>query len=143
MLANYAPSLKQRETATAAVQQQAGVLNNNNPKLRTTVTLNYADGPVTINLQRRYIGELERSIQPNIRFVDNDVDSEVYYNLAMSYKFEVASADLEAFVNVNNLFDAAPPLIPFVDQPGLRYPTNQALYDVIGRRYTGGLRFRF
>jgi iron complex outermembrane recepter protein len=143
VLANYAPSLKQRETVRAQVQQQAGVLNNNNPKLRTTMSVNYANGPVTVNLQRRYIGELVRSNQPNIRYVDNDVDSEAYYNLAMSYKFEVAEADLEAFVNVNNLFDTAPPLIPFVDQPGLRYPTNQALYDVIGRRYTGGLRFRF
>jgi len=143
ILANYAPSLKQRETETAAVQQQAGVLNNNNAKIRATISVNYANGPVTVNLQRRYIGELVRSNQPNIRFADNDIDSERYYNLAISYRFRSGQGDLEAFLNINNLFDAPPPLIPFVDQPGLRYPTNQILFDVIGRRFNGGLRFSF
>jgi outer membrane receptor protein involved in Fe transport len=142
-LANYAPSYKQRETATAVVQQQAGVNAFNLVKLRTTLSVNYEDGPLSVNLQQRRIGKLVRDNRANQVFLDNEIDAVYYYNLAVSYKFDVMQRNLEAFVNVNNLLDEQPPLLPFTNQPGLIYPTNQSLYDVVGRYYTAGLRFRF
>jgi len=50
---------------------------------------------------------------------------------------------MEAFANINNLLDKDPPTVPRTTEAGLSYPTNQAVYDVIGRAYTAGLRVRF
>lgn len=147
-LVNYAPSLKQRETATAPVQQLAGLGGNlggttANPKLRTTVSLNYENGPLTVNLQQRYIGKIQRSLQSNIIYLDNTIPAVTYYNLAASYKLTVAGRDIEIFGNINNLFNKQPPLVPYINSPGLIYPTLQTLYDVVGRYYTGGIRVVF
>jgi outer membrane receptor protein involved in Fe transport len=147
-LANYAPSFKTRETTTSPVQQQAGLggnasLSTGQPKLRATLSANWREGPLTINLQQRFIGGMERSLQPDVRYVQNQIPAVRYYNLAIAWRFPAAGRDLEAFVNVNNLFDQRPPLVPFIDQPGLRYPTLQQIYDVIGRAYTVGVRANF
>ncbi len=61
----------------------------------------------------------------------------------MAYKFKVSGHDLEAFANINNLFNKDAPLVPSTTLPGIRYSTAAYLYDVIGRYYTGGLRMRF
>lgn len=147
-LANYAPSFKTRETSTSPVQQQAGLggnlgLSSGQPKLRSTLSANWREGPLTINLQQRFIGGMRRSLQSDIRYLDNDIPAVRYYNLAVAWRFPAAGRDLEAFVNVNNLSDQDPPLVPYIDQPGLRYPTLQQIYDVVGRAYTIGLRARF
>jgi outer membrane receptor protein involved in Fe transport len=76
-------------------------------------------------------------------YVQNDLPSIAYYNLSGSYDFEVGGLDLEMFMNVNNLFDKDPPLVPDIREPGLIYPTVQGVYDVIGRYYTAGVRFKF
>jgi iron complex outermembrane receptor protein len=148
LLANYSPSYKTLETATSPVQQRAGLggdLNNStgNPKLRTTLSANWQAGPLTINLQQRFIGKMVRSYVSNIKYEDNSLKSITYYNLSGSYKFEIAGRKLEAFANINNLLDKDPPIVPYTAEPGLRYPTLQGLYDVVGRYYTGGLRFSF
>jgi outer membrane receptor protein involved in Fe transport len=142
-LANYAPSYKQRETATTPVQQQAGVNAFNMVKLRTTLSVNYENGPIGVNLQQRRIGKLVRDNRANQIFRENDIDAVYYYNLAVTYKFQAVGGDMEAFANINNLFDKDPPLLPATNQPGLVYPTNQSLYDVVGRYYSAGIRFRF
>jgi outer membrane receptor protein involved in Fe transport len=143
LLVNYAPTLKNRETATAAPVEQAGLQANNNPIWRTTASVNYKSGPLGVNLQQRRVGDVIRDNRPNQFYVQNDIAAVYYYNLAASYEFEVASKTFEAFANVNNLLNEEPPLIPRTDQPGLTYPTNQSLYDVVGRYYTAGVRFKF
>ena len=71
--------------------------------------------------------------------------SPVYYtDLGISYDFSTVSVKrMQGYVNVGNLFDKAPPLLPALGNPGLSYPTQRSLYDVIGRDYTVGLRFTF
>ena len=70
---------------------------------------------------------------------DNRVPSVVYVNLNGSFKFlDRDGRTLEAFGAVNNLFDKQPP--PY---PANNIGTNALLYDVIGRVYKVGLRFKY
>jgi iron complex outermembrane receptor protein len=147
-LVNYAPSYKIRQKEGLAPAQQAGLggvanAGTGNPKFRGAFSLNYANGPLTVNLQQRYIGKIKRSLLANSVYVDNDIGAVQYTNLAVSYKFQAMGRDLEVFSNVNNLFNKAAPLVPSTTLPGIRYPTLASLYDVVGRYYTAGLRFQF
>ncbi|MNI42129.1 hypothetical protein D3C73_964070 [compost metagenome] len=68
--------------------------------------------------------------------------SVVYVDVTVERDFSVRGHDLTAFLTVNNAFDQKPPLIGN-GQPGQMYPTNQAVYDVVGPYYTTGIRFAF
>ncbi len=69
--------------------------------------------------------------------------SATYFDTTVGYKFKVAEKDLEAFLTVNNLLNKDAPFLPGTGQPGINYPTEQALFDVVGRYYTTGIRFKF
>ncbi len=56
----------------------------------------------------------------------------------LSYKFDRN----EVFLNIQNLLDTQPPIVADGANPGLQFPTNRSRYDVIGRYFTLGLRFR-
>jgi iron complex outermembrane receptor protein len=148
LLANHAPSYKTRETATAAIEQEAGLGGDQNsfsgdPKWRSSLGVSYEDGPWSLALQQRYIGSMVRSLSPAINYEDNELSAQSYYNMTVSHRFQAASHSIEAFLNVSNLFDKSPPLVPYIREPGLRYPTLQGLYDVVGRHFTFGFRFAF
>lgn len=71
---------------------------------------------------------------------DNSIGAWTYFNLNASYDlWAEGSRNLELFGVINNLFDKDPP----VDAPSSFGPTNNVLYDVIGRSYKLGLRFRY
>jgi outer membrane receptor protein involved in Fe transport len=147
VLANYTPDYKTRQTPRSPPQQLAGLggdqgNSTGNPKWRAVFTATLTEGPVTATLQERYIGSMVRSYVSNIRYVQNRIDPVAYTDLNVTWKFRVDDRDLEAFLNVKNLLDRGPPLVPYTDQPGLRYPTLQGLYDVVGRYFTFGVRFK-
>lgn len=83
---------------------------------------------------------------PLARTVDeNDVEGRVYLDTAFTYKFGFGEAvDMEAFLNVQNVMDKDPPVVGGApggfsyEQPS----TNDGLYDVMGRTFRVGLRFR-
>lgn len=83
---------------------------------------------------------------PLVRTVDeNDVEGRRYLDTAFTYKFGVGeSVDMEAFFNVQNVLDSDPPVVGGApggfsyEQPS----TNDGLYDVMGRTFRAGLRFR-
>jgi iron complex outermembrane receptor protein len=147
-LFNYTPSNKLLQKVGLAPIQQAGLggvanTGTGNPIYRGAYSANYEKGPWTVNVQERYIGSIKRSLLPNMVYVDNVIPAVWYTNLAVAYKFKVGGHDLEAFANINNLFNKDAPLVPSTTLPGIRYSTAAYLYDVIGRYYTGGLRMRF
>jgi iron complex outermembrane receptor protein len=147
LLANYTPNLRFRDSPSAAVRQRAGVggdafnASGGNPKWRALFSAVYARGPVTLNLEQRYVSRLVRSLTPGV-YEDNVIDPVQYVNAGLSWTLPVEGRPVEAFVTIDNLFDRAPPLVPFTTEPGLRYPTLQGVYDVIGRQFTLGVRFR-
>lgn len=71
---------------------------------------------------------------------DNKVEAVTYVNLNAQYALWSEGAQrVELFGVVNNLFDKDPPK----DLPSSFGPTNNVLYDVLGRSYRVGVRFAF
>lgn len=68
---------------------------------------------------------------------DNTVPSAIYFGLNAGVKFG-ADKQIEAFGQVNNLFDRSPPIAP-----QLQYPTNPVYFDQLGRSYRVGVRMNF
>ncbi|MEO6102715.1 MAG: TonB-dependent receptor, partial [Pseudoxanthomonas sp.] len=70
---------------------------------------------------------------------DNLVGSMTVFNVGLRYAFqESANTNLEAYLNVDNLFDKAPPITP-----NLSYQANTTLFDGIGRRFIFGVRMKY
>jgi outer membrane receptor protein involved in Fe transport len=141
LIGGYNPTRKTKTTVTAAPVQTANT--GGTPKHRFNLVADYVQGPVSLNLQARVIGEMNRTRDPTLFFVDNTIGAVTYFDTTVSYKFNVAGRDLDAFLTVNNLLNKNPPFVPARDQPGITYPTVQAMYDVVGRYYTTGIRFKF
>ncbi|RAK60572.1 TonB-dependent receptor [Phenylobacterium hankyongense] len=125
----------------SATQPRQGQLNyGNNPRISGSLEANYSNGPWSVRVAERWTGSAKRSrttiftnydVQPNVNYTD----------LNVAYKFG-AERQYEAFASVQNLFNVDPPLIADSANPGLQFPTNRAMYDVIGRYITVGFRFR-
>jgi len=117
------------------------------PKWQVNASANYRNGPFGVFVQERYIGSgLKRSEDYWVEGVDvddNHVPSRFYTNLRLSYDFQAKGGSWTAFANVTNLLDQKPPF------GGMTYGffgstyTNESLFDVLGRRYTVGLRFEY
>jgi outer membrane receptor protein involved in Fe transport len=71
---------------------------------------------------------------------DNYIAAVTYVNLNAQYTiWERGEQQIQLFGVVNNLFDKDPPN----DIPSSFGPTNNVLYDVVGRYYRAGVRFSF
>ena len=71
---------------------------------------------------------------------DNYVAAVTYVNLNAQYTiWSRGEQQIQLFGVVNNLFDKDPPN----DIPSSFGPTNNVLYDVVGRYYRAGVRFAF
>jgi iron complex outermembrane receptor protein len=117
-----------------------------------TGILSYSAGPLHLSLAARHIGNgvnnasWNRPLQrPEV--LDNTIGSVTYMNLEGGYAWDAAGGNLELYVDVQNLFDKDPPMIPQLFDNSLAQAinnggTNSGLYDMLGRRFTVGVRFR-
>jgi iron complex outermembrane receptor protein len=118
------------------------------PRWRGNLTVDYSAGPFGFTISEQMIGKMRLDVPGNLSngarsfFVNDSVKAVFYTDLALRYKIPAFNQAIEAFVTVNNLFDRSPPLIPGA-VPGVNFPTNIAVYDVVGRAYTAGVRFKF
>lgn len=113
------------------------------PHWRMNFSAAYKIGPGTAYLEERYIGagKLDNLYGPGV-VPDNHVAAVFYTDATLQYElpgFEHGSAVL--YGNVHNLWNRSPPIIvdPFIAP----HATNPTLYDVIGRTFQLGVRFRF
>ncbi|HEX7082264.1 MAG TPA: TonB-dependent receptor [Gammaproteobacteria bacterium] len=110
------------------------------PDLTMIGTLGYSVGPYSIQLQQRYIAETKRDIDwvEGVDVDDNTVSSGNYTNLRFSYDWSRWSLSL----NINNLFDRPPPIVPSYggDGSAQTVPTG---YDTYGRRYQLSMNFYY
>jgi outer membrane receptor protein involved in Fe transport len=129
------------------VSQPSGV-----PRYIVNSYLTYSGGPLTAQLQLRHIsggryntsliGPDEDGYDPALpnSISDNSVGAWTYLNLNAAYDlWSRGERKVQVFGVINNLFDKDPP----VDLPSSFGPTNNVLYDVVGRSYKIGLRFRY
>jgi iron complex outermembrane recepter protein len=113
------------------------------PKWQATLGLNYLRGPLSVAVQERFIGHgIYNATFTSADIDDNTVASALYTNLRVGYDMTMADTDFLFYANVTNLFDRAPPLAPQWGFAGST-TTNESLFDVLGRRYSLGVRVDF
>lgn len=113
------------------------------PEFRATGMATYTNGPLRAFLQGRYIGS---GTQENGLGDDplNHVDSAFYLDARLTYNFDIGNnTEIETFVAVSNLTDQDPPVTPYYSVFGAHsVQYNSVLFDLLGRRYTVGLKLR-
>lgn len=88
------------------------------------------------------------SIAPNYTINDNHVSGKTYFDAYVSKTLKMGGADGELFLSVKNLLGTDPALVANPASQGSEnrpayLPTNRDLYDVLGRTYKLGMRFKF
>jgi iron complex outermembrane receptor protein len=114
------------------------------PKWLVNVTLDYEIGGLGLNANARWVSKSKQNNglfgpdDPNYNpalttsISNNDIPSVAYLDLGVRYAFG-AEKQFTVYFNVDNVFDKDPPL----PAPGSAY------YDLMGRTYKGGVRFKF
>jgi len=66
-----------------------------------------------------------------------------YVDLRLGYDFDIGGSNIEVSANVTNLFDVDPPITPsYIGLGEHALQHNSSVYDVLGRRYTLGIKFK-
>lgn len=106
----------------------------------------YAPDPYQVTIINRFVGggeysnlynPTDPSYVPNA-IASNKVDPVLYTDLNLKYDFEKFGLESEAFLNINNVFNRQPPM-GFAFGYGL---TASPMYDIVGRDFEVGLRFK-
>jgi outer membrane receptor protein involved in Fe transport len=111
-----------------------------NPKWRGIFSAGFVKGPSRTTLTVRYYGSGVVNHWPtsDTRSVDvNHYDAVAYVDLAENYDLTVAGANFTLFGAVENLLNTNPVVVP-----GGGFGTN-SMYDLLGRSYRMGVRFKF
>ncbi|MCL6251298.1 TonB-dependent receptor plug domain-containing protein [Altererythrobacter sp. KTW20L] len=117
---------------------------------KATGTITYRNSGFSALLQARHTGSgfheacAEPGRCPTQTFiVDNKVGAVTYIDVRLGYEFELGNTEMEVFGNITNLGDTSPPVTPSYSAfTGYASQYNSSLYDVLGRRYTLGLRVK-
>jgi len=112
------------------------------PHWRANLSGNYGLDPWSFYIEGRFVGDgkIDNLYGPT-DIPDNHVAARFYVNTSMSYTlYSSKRRQLQLYGVINNLFDRDPPIIvsKFISPEA----TNPALYDVIGRTFVVGVRFR-
>jgi outer membrane receptor protein involved in Fe transport len=140
-LVNYISKF-QTAVQGATPLELAGDIGNSTPKWSGLFSAKVDVGRLSVYGQERWIGsgKFSNSLKPTD--IDRNHVPDVFYtDLTVNYDI-TEDKRMVGFFTVNNLFDRDPePTLGFLIA-GASYG-NRALYDLIGRQYTAGLRFRW
>jgi iron complex outermembrane recepter protein len=148
LLKAYNPNNGCTAGALGKTDDLVGAIGNcgTNPKIRARLSAKYDVGRFGLYVQERYIASGKRN--PNyatgVDISDNKVPAIFYTDLTFTYDLPtLREGDGEVYFNVTNALDKDPP--PTNSNRGRSWvdPTQQALYDLLGRRYTLGVRYKW
>jgi outer membrane receptor protein involved in Fe transport len=81
----------------------------------------------------------------NRTYDTNHIAGAIYFDTSFTYKFGIGDTATEAFFNVRNIANKNPAIVGADPPGGYTYeqsPTNPQLYDVLGRVFRAGFRFK-
>jgi outer membrane receptor protein involved in Fe transport len=130
----------------------------NEPENRAVFNVRYQLGDFGVSLQQRYFGESELNVGA-ISFIqfepgrvpgpgqstidDATVDAKSYTDLTLFYERELSNGNMwDVSLAITNLNDEDPPVIPSFDQRFSSQGNPANAYDVYGRRFLLGFRYR-
>lgn len=111
------------------------------PKWRGNIDVSYSTDRFSIGIQERYIGPYVKSRQQF--WVDNTVSSALDTDINASVNLPVGGGEVQVFGTVTNLFNKKAPFFVTDPNPGTQLPTARAVYDIMGRYFTVGVKSRF
>jgi len=115
------------------------------PRFQATGSLAYTNGPLRFTVQERFIarGKINVTYTEGVDIDDNVVGAIAYTDFDLAYtRADTAGGDLTIFGHITNAFDRAPPLNPGFSDFGGATQYNQTVYDILGRRFTLGVKLR-
>ena len=129
---------------------------NGPPNWRYAINLNYSTDSIGVTLGGRGIssGTIDNmfvecasacpaSTTANPTISSNYLPGAFYLDASFVYKFNVGGARVQTFVNVKNLTNADPAIVPRDGAGGgfFAFAANPTLYDSLGRVFRVGIRF--
>lgn len=114
---------------------------NSTPKWTANFDVVLTQGRTQIFLQERYIGDGKFDATLGPKDINRNYVHPVYYTDVTITRDLSADKRLVGFFTVNNLFDRDPPQMPGFLIAGSSFG-NRAMYDLIGRMFTAGVRFK-
>ncbi|WP_334163705.1 TonB-dependent receptor domain-containing protein [Phenylobacterium sp.] len=132
---------------------------NGPPEFIWRATATWLSDPWTVQLTARGVSEgvydnsfvecvssCPASTIANRTINDNHIDGAYYLDAAVSYDLDFAGMEsTQVFFNVNNILNRDPEIVAY-GPAGTAYgnpSTNQGVYDILGRVYRVGLRFKY
>jgi outer membrane receptor protein involved in Fe transport len=138
LLASYVDKYITDDGVTAI--NTGGVTGTGGPHWRGMASVTYDAGPLRLYVEGRYVGPGLYDV--NLTYNNNHVESQTLVNATVQYTLrDDGDRRLQVFGTVNNLLDSDPPVAPYNFIFGS--PATASVFDVIGRRYTVGMRFRY
>ena len=142
--------------ATDTVGVNGGSAAGQVPNWRMTTTLSYVLDPITASLTARSVSSgvydnsyivctsgCPASTTAHRTINSNHIPGATYLDASFSYKFAVGDvANAEAFFNVRNIMGKDPAQVAQLSIQYLLAPTTPGFYDILGRSYRAGLRFK-
>ncbi|HUD90248.1 TonB-dependent receptor domain-containing protein, partial [Sphingobium sp.] len=112
-------------------------------KRRVVVNLGYEKSGFEANVTARNISS--GKYDPDFSAVDiddNHISGVTYFDLGLSYKFDLGAKRMQVYLKIDNALDKDPVPVPAGgSQPFVLLGTNPALFDTLGRTFRAGLRF--
>ena len=126
------------------------------PNWRLTARLSYELQPITASLTVRSISsgvydnnyivcetQCPMSTAQHQTVNYNHIDGSTYIDASFIYKLpEASNLNAEAFLNIRNLANQDPVPVAQLSIPYLLFPANSSYYDILGRVFRVGMRFR-
>jgi outer membrane receptor protein involved in Fe transport len=116
------------------------------PDITANLTVSYHVARWSVQLQERYIDDvlLNRSWREGFDVDDNVIESEEWTNLVLAFEGRSGGeGSWRLSLNVQNLFDEDPPIIPSAGDTRFGAQVTDNTYDEWGRRYELGFSMTF
>jgi iron complex outermembrane receptor protein len=137
VLANHQPNDKSIQFANAQPTYGGGTTT------RVTTQINYSAGPWRVNITDRWLDSYEISTLPTQVFVDPTAKSFNQVDAQVTRSFQAMGGDMSLYLQVENLFNAEPPITGGGNaNPGFGSAIPGG-YPVLGRTFAIGLRGTF
>jgi iron complex outermembrane receptor protein len=139
---------QQTQSAAGITLDYAGAIGSDSsprgiPKLRTTLSASYIEGPWQGTVQSRIIGSAKLNNAWGPLDVDNNsIPAVAYLDLRASYKW---SDNIQLYGAIDNVINTPPP-IPAASSNALNFydqSTRDDIYDAIGRSFRIGVRVKY
>ncbi len=103
------------------------------PTTAGNLSLHHEMGRFQSMLRARYFSAVRFTDPNQLNLHDNRIPAYTYCDAGVRYRFPVKGSDMQAYANVNNIFNKDPPITTFQGEG----------YDLVGRYFTAGVRVSF